>query len=196
MKRKVRVKRKGGEESPISPLMQSYVTAVVTAAIEELEIDVLRDQIRTQHVEIRVIYCILADLQSSANMAAINTGSSKAAMREFVENVQAALGHNFGVLDEIQRVGLGEIDFSEITPLFAPALEGGDISEHDIRAVLENLRAQAAHSRGTDGEEFDEEDDIIASAMEDVDGLVDMGEEDDVRGIGGTGQSQRRRRAT
>ncbi len=193
--KRIRVKRKGGEESPISSLMQSYVAAVVKGAIDNLDLSFLREQLHTQHVEIRLIYCILADLQSSANLAASNTGSPRAAMREFMENVQASLGHNFGILNEIQRVGLGEIDLQTINPQLSPALpEDEDISDASIRAVFENLRAQAAHTRGPEGEDFDEEDDMIASAMEDVDGLVDMGNEYDVRGTGGTRQPQRRRR--
>jgi len=193
---RIRVKRKGGEESPISSLMQSYVTAVVKGAIDNLDLGFLREQLHTQHIEIRVIYCILADLQTSASLAASNTGSPRAAMREFMENVQASLGHNFGILDEIQRLGMGEVDLSDIRPQLTPHAEGEDnISDASIRAVFENLRAQAAHTRGSEGEEFDEEDDMIASAMEDVDGLVDMGDEYDVRGTGGTRQPQRRRRA-
>jgi len=193
--KRIRVKRKGGEESPIPSLMQSYVTAVVKGAIDNLDLDFLREQLHTQHIEIRVIYCILADLQTSASLAASNTGSPRAAMREFMENVQASLGHNFGILDEIQRLGMGEIDLNDLRPQLTPQLvEDGDISDASIRAVFENLRAQAAHTRGSEGEEFDEEDDMIASAMEDVDGLVDMGDEYDVRGTGGTRQPQRRRR--
>lgn len=193
---RIRVKRKGGEESPISSLMQSYVTAVVKGAIDNLDLGFLREQLHTQHIEIRIIYCILADLQTSASLAASNTGSPRAAIREFMENVQSSLGHNFGILDEIQRLGMGEIDLNEIRPQLTPHVEGEDnISDASIRAVFENLRAQAAHTRGPEGEEFDEEDDMIASAMEDVDGLVDMGDEYDVRGTGGTRQPQRRRRA-
>ena len=193
--KRIRVKRKGAEESPISSLMQSYVTAVVKGAIDNLDLNFLRDQLHTQHVEIRIIYCILSDLQLSASLAASNTGSPRAAMREFMENVQASLGHNYGLLDEIQRIGLGEVDVRTINPQLSPAMDGEDINDASIRAVFENLRAQAAHTRGSDGEDFDEEDDMIASAMEDVDGLVDMGEDYDVRGTGDTRQTQRRRRA-
>jgi hypothetical protein len=195
--KRIRVKRKGGDESPISSLMQSYVAAVVKGAIDDLDLGFLREQLHTQHVEIRIIYCILADLQTSANLAASTTGSSRETMREFMENVQASLGHNFGILNEIQRIGMGEIDSRTINPQLSPALsEDENISDASIRAVFEDLRARAAHTRGSEGEEFDEEDDMIASAMEDVDGLVDMGDEDDVRGTGGTRQSQRRRRPT
>lgn len=193
--KRIRMKRKGAEESPISSLMQSYVTAVVKGAIDNLDLGFLREQLHTQHVEIRIIYCILSDLQLSANLAASNTGSPRAAMREFMENLQASLGHNFGLLDEIQTIGLGDVDVRTINPQLSPATEDGDINDSSIRAVFENLRAQAEHTRGSDGEEFDEEDDMIASAMEDVDGLVDMGDEYDVRGTGGTRQPQRRRRA-
>lgn len=194
--KRIRVKRKGGDESPISSLMQSYVTAVVKGAIDNLDLDFLREQLHTQHVQIRIIYCILADLQTSASLAASSSGSSREMMREFMDNVQASLGHNFGILNEIQRLGMGEIDSQTINPQLSPALADDNISDASIMAVFEDLRARAAHTRGADGEDFDEEDDMIASAMEDVDGLVDMGDEDDVRGTGGTRQPQRRRRAT
>ncbi len=193
--KRIRLKRKPSEESPISSLMQSYVTAVVKSAIDNLDLDFLREQLHTQHVEIRLIYCILADLQTSANLAASTTGSSRETMREFMENVQASLGHNFGILNEIQRIGMGEIDSQTINPQLSPQLADEDISDSSIRAVFENLRAQAAHTRGPEGEEFDEEEDMIANAMEDVDGLVDMGEDYDVRGTGEIRPSQRRRRS-
>lgn len=194
--KRIRVKRKGGDESPISSLMQSYVAAVVKGAIDDLDLDFLREQLHTQHVEIRIIYCILADLQASANLAASNTGSSREAMREFMENMQASLGHNLRALEEIQTAGMGDVDPRNISPQLAMARLGDEnISDASIRAVFEDLRVRAAHIRGSEGEEFDEEDDMIASAMEDVDELVDMGDEDDVRGTGGTRQPQRRRRA-
>jgi hypothetical protein len=193
--KRIRVKRKGAEESPISSLMQSYVTAVVKGAIDNLDLDFLREQLHTQHVEIRIIYSILADLRASANLAAANTGSSKAVIIEFIENVQTAVGHNFDVLDEIQRIGLGDTDLSEIRPLLMSLAQDHNLDDASIRAVFENLRAQAEHTRGPEGEDFDEENDMIASAMEDVDGLVDMGDDYDVRGTGDTRQTQRRRRA-
>jgi len=140
--KRIRVKRKGGDESPISSLMQSYVTAVVKGAIDNLDLGFLREQLHTQHVEIRIIYCILSDLQTSANLAASTTGSSRETMREFMENVQASLGHNFGILNEIQRIGMGEIDSRTINPQLSPALsEDENISDASIRAVFEDLRA-------------------------------------------------------
>jgi len=193
--KRIRMKRKSGEESPIPLLTQDYVKAIVAEAVGKISIEVINDQLRTTHIQIRAIIAILTDLQASANLAAVNSGSPRAILQELVENMQSSLNRNLELLKEIMATGATDIQPEQIEVVVAVP-EPVTLNEEGIAAVMENLRAQAAHTRGAEGEEFDEEDDIIASAMENVDGLVDMGDEYDVRGTGGTRQPQRRRRPT
>lgn len=199
--KRIRLKRKSGEDSPVSPLMQGYVKAVIDAAIKDLNITEIHAQLMAVHVQIRIIHCILRDLQASATIAGAGVGSSKQTLAELVDNLQAALGHNLAVLTDIQVLGYAEVDMDGIRSVVAMP-DGGDLNPGAIDAVMENLRAQAEHTRGVEGEEFDEEDDMIENAMGDVDMHVDLsreetiGERNDVRSVGETRSSQRRRRSS
>ncbi len=206
--KRIRLKRKSGEESPVSPLMQGYVKAVIDDALRGLNITEIHAQLVAVHVQIRIIHCILRDLQASATIAAAGVGSSKQTLAELVDNLQAALGQNLAILTDIQVLGYAEVDLGGIHPVVAMA-DGGDIDQGAINAVLENLRAQAEHTRGGEGEEFDEADDMIENAMGEVDMHVDLSREEttgeqirrrlsqhDVRGAGETRPSQRRRRSS
>jgi len=204
---RIRLKRKSGEESPISPLMQGYVKAVIGAALKDLNITEIHAQLAAVHVQIRIMHCILRDLQASATIAGASAGSSKQTLAELVDNLQTALGQNLAVLTDIQVLGYAEVELQGIHPMVAMA-DGGDMDESVINSVLENLRAQAEHTRGGEGEEFDEEDDMIENAMGEVDMHVDLSSEEttgerirrrlsqhDVRGTGEIRPSQRRRRS-
>lgn len=198
MKKRIRVKRpKQEDDSLVSPLMESYVKAVVQSAIKEVNPQNIRAQLAALHIEMRVCFLIFTDLQASANLAAASLGSSKATLEELVNHLQMALGINLSVLESIQAEGKTEISTRDLTTWVNtdrdPASEG-----RAIDLVMEELRAQAAHERGPDGEEFE---DMIENAMGSVDDDVDVGEsirqrleEHDVRGSGGTRQAQRRRR--
>lgn len=198
MSKRIRVKRKSAEEdSPISPLMQSYVKAVVRSAIDSIDATDILAQLAALHIQMRICRLIFMDLQSSANLAAASVGSSKATLEELVSNLQSALGVNLSVLDDIQRLGYAEVDLDGLTTM----VEGQEQQAADdtIRQVLDGLRAQAQRDRGPEGEDFD---DLIENAMDRVDDDVDIGErirerleEHDVRGSGGTRQAQRRRRS-
>lgn len=209
MNKRVRIKRQSAKDaSPISPLMQNYVKAVVGSAVGALDLDSLQAQVTELHVEMRIAYTIFRDLQASANLASASTESPRKTLTELIENLQTTLGHNLGLLTRIQvQGGDGELP-EEIHPAIAMA-DGGDIDEGMMAAVFENLRAQNA--RSAEGDDFDEaSDDMIENAMGEVDSYVDLTreetlgervrraqeEEDDVRSTGRTRSSARRRRST
>lgn len=174
MNKRVRIKRRSEkDDSPISPLMQDYVNAVVDRKTDGLreELTVVHADLRLTYLTIRIMYTVLVDLQSSANLAASNTGASKQILREFIENMQSSLGHNVGLLTRIQ-MGADDVTIEDIVPVFGLIPQIDELEHEAVAAVLENLRAQAA--RSAEGDDFDEGADMIENAMGDVDGHVDL----------------------
>ncbi len=199
MKRKVRMKRKAGDESPIPAIMQSYVKAVVESSMKAAGVVEMHAQLAVMEFRCRAYLSILVDVKASVDLAVISSASPKETLRELLEHLTTACGENLVTLQEIDMIGIEQIDKFNIHPRLLP--QHDEDQENAIAQLMDDLRSTASHERGPDGDEFGEQEDMIESAMLDVDAAYDLSRGnlrrgDEVRGPGGTRSSQRRRRAT
>lgn len=199
MKRKVRMKRKAGDESPIPAIMQNYVKAVVESSMKAAGVVETNAQLAVMEFRCRAYLSILVDVKASVDLAVISSASPKETLRELLEHLSIACGENLATLQEIDVVGIEHIDKFSIHPRLLP--QNSEDEATAIAQLMDDLRSVARHERGPDGDEFSEQEDMIESAMLDVDATYDLSggnlrRGDEVRGPGGTRSSQRRRRAT
>ncbi len=199
MRRKVRVKRKGGDESPIPAIIQNYVKAVVESSMKTAGVVEMHAQLAVMEFRCRAYLSILVDVKASVDLAMISSASPRETLRELLEHLTTACGENLATLQEIDVTGIEQIDRFSIHPRLLP--QSTEDQEGTIGRLMDDLRSAATHERGPDGDEFDGQDDMIENAMLDVDDAYDLNRGnlrrgDEVRGAGGTRSSQRRRRTT
>lgn len=137
MKRKVRMKRKAGDESPIPAIMQSYVKAVVESSMKAAGVVEMHAQLAVMEFRCRAYLSILVDVKASVDLAVISSASPKETLRELLEHLTTACGENLVTLQEIDMIGIEQIDKFNIHPRLLP--QHDEDQENAIAQLMDDL---------------------------------------------------------